>query len=141
MTNLIVIDGNVVEVKEINNYGYGTDIETDSGSYKLFESRDDAEEAAEQYYRDMAENDKEEFITLVGAENLVEWCLGNWAGPGSEKCRSLEEWFDTISNYPEEVFGSYNGTEYENIKCNRNFLNEIDVEFEDMSNIVLYRTN
>lgn len=135
MKNLIVIDGKIVEVTEIND-NYLT--MEDGREYIIFEDSYEAGQAAKEYWVDMAENDKEEFICMVGADCLVSWCLGEYAGPGSTKVSSLEGWFELWENIPAEHFASYDGIEIEDISFNKNLSREIGFDSYDA---VLYRSN
>ena len=75
------------------------------------ESTETAGQAAKEYYKDMAENDAEEFSCLVGASTLVAWGLGQWAGPGANQYTCLADWLDGVAEEPEAMFGSQDGTE------------------------------
>ena len=137
---LIVIDGEVTEVNNINENGYGGYlIECDNGcEYHVFESHGDAGKAAGDYWRDMADNDPEKFRCIVEDENLIDWALGRYAGPGNEKANSLEKWFELTEDYPEEQWAGYDGNEIEGARFNRNFEKETGFGRND---IVLYRCN
>ena len=141
MKNLMVIDGEVLEVTEMWDNGFdGLNIKCDNGNeYVVFEDRETAGKATSQYWKDMAENDPEEFRCLVGDETLVQWALGQWAGPGNIQTNSLEEWFDLTEDYPEEQWASYDGVEIEGAKFNKHF--EDETGFTDRKEIVLYRNN
>ena len=137
---LIVIDNEVVEVEEINDNGFdGFLIECDNGcEYHVFDNHEAAGEAAADYWREMAENDPEEFRCLVGDENLIKWALGQYAGPGNEQTDSLEGWFELTKDYPEEQWASYDGHEIEGAQFNTHFERETGFNRND---IVLYRCN
>lgn len=64
-------------------------------------------------WQEMAENDPGEFTACVGADTLVAWALGQSAGPGSAKVRSLEEWLDLAAEHPDEELASYDGNSIE----------------------------
>lgn len=137
---LIVIDGEVAEVEEINDNGFGGYlIECDNGcEYQVFRDHEEAGKAAAEYWREMAENDPEEFRYIVGEETLVKWALGQYAGPGNEKTDSLEGWFELTKDYPEEQWANYDGNEIEGAKFNKHFENETGFNRND---IVLYWCN
>lgn len=105
---------------DVTNLGWTNGLQhittEDGQEFYIFESSEAAGEAAREYWEDMADNDKEEFTCLVGSENLIEWALGNAAGPGYSKVNSLEDWFELWEDVPEEQFASYDGTERE-FKC------------------------
>jgi hypothetical protein len=88
-------------------------IKADGGEFYLFENNEDAGEAARAYWEDMAYNDPKEFTCMVGEETLIQWGLGQWAGPGSTQVQSLQEWLDLWLSIPEEHFASYDGNEGE----------------------------
>ena len=90
---------------------------TENGEeYYLVESREEAGEAAREYWEDLAQDDPKEFACLLGTETLIQWGLGNYAGPGSTQAQSLSEWLDLWLDTPEEHFASYDCMERE-FKC------------------------
>ena len=80
------------------------------------------------YYRDMARNDPDEFLCMVGRETLVSWALGQAAGPGYEKVHSLDEWLELLKDYPEEHFATYDGEQRDVSGCSRLLIKEIGFE-------------
>jgi len=113
------IDGErvVFDPNDVTNLGWSNGLwlitTKDGREFYIFESSEAAGEAAREYWEDMAHNDPKEFTCMVGEETLVQWGLGNWAGPGSTAVQSLQEWLDLWLETPEEHFGSYDGTERE----------------------------
>ena len=71
----------------------------------------DHEEAGSAARRSYEQEDESELRALIGDEVLIQWGLGDWAGPGSNSYRSLAEWLESTEDYPEEVFASYDGEE------------------------------
>ena len=140
MKKLIIIDNEVVEIENHFSNGFGGYIiECSNGcEYHIFEDHHAAGEAARDYWRDMVENDPQEFRCIIGDENLIKWCLGLHAGPGSTQVESLNDWLDLWLDTPEEQWASYDGEEIEGAKFNKHFENEFDF---DRDNIVLYRCN
>ena len=129
-----LIDGEEVEFDGENklNYDDGWEIELETGEeYLLFKDSELAGDAARIYWEDMAQDNPEEFTYIVGKENLVAWCLGQSAGPGSMTVKSLEEWFDLVASVPEEHWAGYDSIERE-FKCDH-------PDFEEYT--VAYRTN
>jgi hypothetical protein len=112
MAMTITIDGSTYEVNKVHDYGELPMIEAE-GRMEFYIARSSAEagKAARQHWKDMAENDKSEFRSLVGDDALVAWALGEWGGPGSTKTRSLKEWLDLHLNAPEEHFAGYDSEE------------------------------
>lgn len=105
--------------------------------YRVFECREDAEQAAEDYWRDLAENDPKEFTCLVGEDVLIAWGLEQEAGPGDETACSLEEWLtEVVRNNPEECFASYDGEE-----CDIDAIAEDLVDDLGFVPTIAYRTN
>lgn len=137
---LIVIDNEVVEIEDINDNGFGGYlIECDNGAeYQVFKDFEEAGEAAADYWRDMAENDPKEFRCIIGDETLINWALGQYAGPGCEQTKTLEGWFELTKKYPEEQWAGYDGNEIEGAKFNKHFERETGFDKEE---IVLYRCN
>jgi len=89
-------DGGVC-VSVTNADGYDTDI-------YLFEDEEAAGEYARTYWQDCIEDDRETAIEILGTDTLLSWALGEFAGPGSSKVRSLSEWLDLYLDAPEEHF-------------------------------------
>lgn len=116
----IKIDGEIYNVKEVHNYGYLPEIETDDGKeFILAESSEIAGEKAREYWEEMANDDPEEFTYMVGEKTLVAWGLGQYAGPGSTQVKSLEEWLDLWLDTPEEQWASYDGAERDVERCGK----------------------
>jgi len=110
----IEIDGKKEEIKGFDNLSENMYmVEIDGADYYVAENREDAGKAARQYWLEMVQNDPEEFRVMVGDEALVNWALGQSAGPGTTKVTSLSKWLDLYLDVPEEHFGSYDGEEIE----------------------------
>lgn len=108
----ISIDGENMRVTNTTNGDYMTTVKTGDGhEYYISESSESAGEQAAQYWRDMAQNDPEEFTCIVGTDTLVAWALGQWAGPGNATARSLEGWLDIVAQNPEEEWARDDGME------------------------------
>lgn len=138
---LMWLENELVEVVRFHDNGFGGYfMECDNGcEYNVFPDRETAEKATSAYWRDMCKNDKREFIYLVGEKNLLAWAMGESAGPGYNKCNSLEEWFDGTEDCPEEMWAPYDGCEIEGVSFNKHF--EDATGFDDREHIVLYRHN
>ena len=130
MKKLIVIDNEVLEVTEIYDTGYGKTFCCDDREYIIFKHRDDAVDSVIDYYIDMIKNEPDEFIYLIGTEGLIQWALGNNAGPG---------YIEAVSEYPEELWASYDGVEIYDIQFNKHFARAFDIE--DTDSPVIYRSN
>ena len=87
--------GAIIETRENGRYG---------AMIHVFKSEEEAGEHAREYWRDYIEQDAAEAVSLLGAENLIQWALGKPAGPGSLKVNSLEEWLDLYKEDPSEHF-------------------------------------
>lgn len=136
----LIIDGGVVTVNNITENNDGFYLECDNGcEYIAFDCQETAGEAARQYWVEMAEHDKEEFKCMVGTDNLIAWGLGEYAGPGTTKVQSLDEWLELWLDTPAEQWASYDGEEIEGAKFNKHFENATG--FTDRDYIVLYRCN
>ncbi len=138
---LMWLDNKLVEVVNYYDNGYGGyGMVCDNGcEYNVFPDRETAEKASSKYWRDMCENDKEEFVAIIGVKTLLAWAMGESAGPGSCKCKSLEDWFDMTEDYPEEQWTPYDHEEIEGVEFNKHFENATG--FDDRKHIVLYRHN
>jgi len=110
----ITIDQEEYEIDKVITDSYGLPmIEIGNMEFYVAESSEEAGIKARERWQDMAENDKKEFICIVGEEALIAWCLGESYGPGSTAVNSLEEWLDLWLDTPEEEFASYDGVECE----------------------------
>jgi hypothetical protein len=133
--NTANIDGEVVEV-EVKDFGYQM-ITSGSREWYIFQNEEEAGKEAREYYKDMAENDAEEFICMVGEETLVKWCLGEYAGPGLTQVTSLEAWLDLWLDNPEEQWAGYDG-----ITLEGTISNDLKEELGfDSNKVIFYRSN
>lgn len=134
---MINIDGEILDVNVLGN-GYPTVDEGGNGrDWYIFQNREEAGEAAREYWKDMAENDPSEFTCIVGEESLVKWALNQFAGPGSTQVRNLSDWLDLYLDVPEEQWASYDGAELEGT-ISKEVMEELG--FTD-KNVVFYRHN
>ena len=124
------------EVDKVNDYGELPTIEIGREEYILAESHEKAGEVARARWADMAKNDRKEFTCMVGEENLISWCLGECAGPGSTKVNSLEDWLDLYLDTPEEELASYDSYEIEIESADQELIDELG-----FIPTVAYRTN
>ena len=139
MKNLIVIDNEIVEVENITTIGIGKGALLDCGNqqYYIFPNKDEAGIAAREYYENMAKNDPEEFMCIVGKKALVSWCLNQPYAVGSTSTKSLDEWLDLWLDTPEDHFSTYDG-ETIDIYINNNLKNELGF---GTKTCVAYRSN
>jgi len=108
----IKIAGELHSVSDVKFYGDLPTIVLDDGSeWYLAKDSEQAGEAAREYWEDLAQNDPTEFACMVGEQTLVQWSLGQSAGPGYTKVNSLTEWLDLWENVPEEHWATYDGFE------------------------------
>jgi hypothetical protein len=135
MNHKIKIDGEILEVTEYEDRYGTTTIELEDGTeWYLFYSREEAGEAAREYWKYMAQNDPQEFTCMVGEDTLVKWALGQYAGPGYTQVRSLDEWLDLWLDIPEEHFAAYDSAEVDAV-----FFEDGDLECGEK--VVIYRYN
>lgn len=123
LTNTIVIDGEIIEYASVEKGDY-YGLREVSGYY-VAEDDEQAGTACSDYYREMAEHDPEEFTLMVGKDTLVKWALGQSAGPGYNKVRSLSEWLDLVADYPEEHLASYDGEQRTVDFCSKDLIEEL----------------
>jgi hypothetical protein len=137
----ITINGTQYDVEDVRADDYLQVVETLSGrKFYVALDRDEAGVAATNYWRDMAENDPKEFICIVGEDTLLKWALGQLAGPGSVKARSLEEWLvNVVGNAPEETFGLYDGNELDVEDMSDELMDELGISPSELSGVVAYR--
>ena len=103
----------------------------------VFQSSRSAGKAAREYWEDMAKEDSVEFVYIVGQHTLVQWALGNYAGPGTTKVTSLNKWLDLWLDIPEKQWARYDGNEIEGVLSKEAM---IELGF-DHKNVVFYRNN
>lgn len=121
----ITIDGEMLEVDNVQHGGYLPVVEIGNLEYYVAEDSENAGKAAREYWEDLANNDPEEFTCIVGKETLVQWALGQSAGPGYVHVSSLEDWLDLTADYPEEQWAGYDGTELEVDSCSESLAEEL----------------
>jgi len=139
----IKFNGEIHEVTDLHNSGYLPLLDLDDGSeWYIAETSEEAGEKAREYYQEMADNDPAELRCLVGDECLVNWAMGQHAGPGSESANSLDGWLDIVENHPEEFFASYDGTEIDVEVISGDLAEELGFRcFPGEGNAVAYRHN
>jgi hypothetical protein len=103
----------------------------------VFQDEEQAGKEAREYWLDMATYDQAEFVYIVGESTLVEWALGNLAGPGSTQVSSLEEWLDLWLTTPEEQWASYDGNVLDGT-VSKEVMDELGF---DEKEVVFYRHN
>lgn len=108
----------------------------DGTEYVLALDAETAGQAARERWAEMAENDPSEFRAMVGDDCLVNWALGQYAGPGTTQVKSLEEWLDLHLDIPEEEFAGYDGLEVDVDRIGSELAEEIG-----FIPTVAYRTN
>lgn len=122
----ITLDGEKFEIQAVHCYGDYSEICTDGGDFYVFRDHESAGKAAREHYADMAANDPAEFQCIMGAETLIAWGMGQYAGPGSRQVQSLSEWLDLWLQTPEEHFASYDGAERIVDDCSDDACDEIE---------------
>ncbi len=122
----IRIDGETYEIDHVRDLGDGVhEVSCGRMEFVIAPDSETAGQAARARWAEMAENDPEEFRCMVGDEVLVNWALGQNAGPGSVGCDSLEEWLDLHLSHPEEEFASYDGMECTVDACGAEIVEEV----------------
>lgn len=135
---LAVIEGTVVELDPRYTEAFGWYVDGSDGvCYWVFEDTHVAGEATRKYWEDLVEHDPGEFRCLVGDETLVNWCLGQYAGPGYTLVKSLEDWLDLWLDLPNDHFSTYDGKEL-NIRLNINASEEF-FGCSTLRDVVAYR--
>lgn len=111
----ITVDSEEIGVVDTNETNYGMEINLEDGrEFIVFPSAAEAGREARRYWKEMAENDPQEIVCLVGTDVLVAWALGQWAGPGSVHVTCLSDWLDLFLDAPAEEWNRQDGsTEYE----------------------------
>ena len=139
----IKFNGATHEVDKIKSTHPTPTIHVDGCEYYIFLDRIEAGEATRLYWKDMANNDPSEFICMVGENTLVKWALNQYAGPGQEQVRNLEEWLALTAEYPEEQWAGYDGEEVEIERISPRLSDDLGFLIEDFStcDAVMYRWN
>ena len=134
-------NGTTHEVEKVDDTHPTPTIHVDGCEYMVFLNRAEAGEATRSYWEDMANNDPSEFTCMVGEETLVKWALNQYAGPGSQHVRNLEEWLALTADYPEEQWAGYDGEEVEITRISPRLADELGFPIDDFtsSDIVMYR--
>lgn len=136
--DILTIDGEKMEVREVTldygGYG-GTFVEVEGGrEYVLFDDAEEAGEAAAKYWRELAQDDPQEFAAIIGAERLVLWGMGQSDEFGID---SLDTFCEVTATVPEEEWAKYDGEERE---FTVTFAAEEGEEAEEFSGVA-YRHN
>lgn len=113
----ITIGGEKYDVDSVEDAGDLKMVTIGRLEFYVAEDSETAGKAARARWEDMAENDPKEFACMVGEDTLIQWGMGHYAGPGSEKVKSLQEWLDVTAEHPEEEFASYDGSEQDVDAC------------------------
>lgn len=138
-TMQITINGETHEVETVHLDGYLPCIDLDDGTeWYIAPSNEVAGEAVSRYYQDMVRSDPKEFACLIGEERLVQWAMDQSDEFGI--C-SLSDFYERVSDVPEEQFASYDGTEWDDIVLNGALMDALDLEDADPAEIVAYRHN
>jgi hypothetical protein len=117
-------------------------INFNGNEYIIFESVEEAGQAARAYWESMAEDDPQEFTAMVGEFTLVSWASGQYAGPGSAQVTSLNDWLDLWLDTPEEHFARYDGEEIEVERISPRLADELGFTFDcNDCEAVIYRTD
>lgn len=133
---MVEIEGDIYEVDEVINYGYLPMIRIGRWEYYIAQDSEEAGEKAREYWEDLAHDDPKEFTYLIGEETLIQWGLGQYAGPGSTQVCNLQEWLDLWLDTPEEQWASYDGHERD-CRINKNLQEELGYT----NRCVCYRNN
>lgn len=112
----IKIDGEIYNVQRVYDGGYLPLVETDGGDFYVARDEDEAGEKASEYWRDMADNDPEEFACIIGSERLIAWGMGRSDSYGFS---GLQDFLKAVSNVPEEQWASYDGNSCTVDRCGR----------------------
>ena len=105
----IVIDGEKCEVEIENEAENGVALVCEGRrEWYLAKDSDAAGAYARKYWADMADNDADEFASIIGTQRLVFWATGRSDEYGF---RSLEDFLDGVERVPEEELAGYDGEE------------------------------
>ena len=96
----IKIEGHIYKVNDIWIHGYLQQIRVEGGqAFYLAKDSESAGEAAREYWEDVANEDPEELVALVGAAQIVSWAFG--VG------QNLSDWIDTQEQYPADQWSGW----------------------------------
>lgn len=101
-------------------------IKTENGlEYYVFESQEQAGKEARDYWENMAQNDPEKLICIVGEKALLAWALNQPYAVGAVNVRSLQEWLDLSLDCPAEHFATHDNEECEVSACSSDLVDAL----------------
>lgn len=106
----VIIDGELEDVSSVFIHGYLPMVSIGNRDYYLAEDEESAGKAARKYWEDMANDDKKEFVAIIGEERLLQWAMNEGDAYG---CSSLNDFLDLVETVPEEEFAGYDGNPLE----------------------------
>lgn len=120
------IDGEDYTVDNVYNLGFRANIvhvsTLDGPEFYLAEDSEEAGRAARERWEDMRNNDKAEFKCIIGTERLLQWACGESDSFGIS---SFDEFLDVTESVPNEEFGSYDGTEIDDVSVSDDLAEQI----------------
>jgi hypothetical protein len=95
-------------VKEHKHLDSGHMLLTEEGkTFIVFKSKSEAGSSSKTFWKSLASKNPYVFLEALGGGNyatagaiLLKWSLGEKAGPGEGKIKSLKEWFDLLDKEP-----------------------------------------
>lgn len=137
------LKGSTVVVCKVHTGGYLPLVDLYGSEYYVAVNALQAGEAARKYWKDLMDDDPNEFVEMVGENTILDWARGRLAGPGSTKVRNAHEWLDLWLKTPEEEFASYDGKEVSG-EINRALATKLDWELDQFPDsewlpVVFYR--
>ena len=89
--------------KNLEETGYGKRIRLGGKKFYFFANVDEAGDVVKEYWEDLALNDPEEFVSIVGYDRVIQWAR---SGIG------YDTWLENTGNTPEDFWGNYDHRSY-----------------------------
>jgi hypothetical protein len=105
----IKIGGKIYVVDRVEYYGYLPMICAKGIGFYVAEDSDMADSAVQEYWYDMANDDPEELVALLGADQVIRFAFST----GDD----IDDWIE--SQEAAQFFGSYDGTSQDVDVCGR----------------------
>ena len=106
----IKIDGEIYEVDKVYANRHPVLIQGGKMEFYAFEDSEEAGKAVAEHYRDMANDDPQEFTAIIGEQRLIGWAMNKSDSFGIS---SFDEFLERVAEVPEDHWASYDGQERE----------------------------
>ncbi len=106
---ILKVDGDEYEVDDVSVGGLLPMLST-TGPHEFYiaQDSDQAGEAAKALWQERIDSEPDEFVTMIGAERLIKWAMGQSDEFGMS---SLRDFLSSVANNPAEELASYDSNE------------------------------